>query len=196
MFKTLATLALTLLPALGSASTITTEYAANSGARGNMFDIIVGAQDIIIDAFDLNMFQNGTIEFYIREGGYAGYESDASAWTLRSSSTVTSAGPNLASNFDVLNTRLQAGQTYGIFISDVDQPSILNSNATAEGAVAATNGDLTVTQGTANYGFLFHFGPRTWNGSVRYALAPVPVPAAGFLLVGALGSLVVARRRS
>lgn len=195
MLKTVATLALTLLPTLGTASTITTEYAANSGARGNMFDIIVGSQDIVIDAFDLNMVQDGTIEFYIRSGGYAGAEGDAAAWTLRTTQAVTSAGPNVAATFDVDDTRLQAGQTYGVFISDADQPSLLNSDATAEGDVAASNGDLTITQGTANYGFLFHFGPRTWNGAVQYYVAPVPVPAAGLLMIGALGGLAAVRRR-
>lgn len=200
MRKTLAALALTVLPGLAAAATVaqslTTAYTATGGAQGVMFDLTVGDGDVILTSFDLNMLQNGTVNFYIRSGGYMGAESDPSQWALQSSGAVVSAGPNLASNFDVADYRLTAGETYGIYLTDANQVSLLVSDGTAEGAVAASNDDLSVTEGTASFGFGFHFGPRTWNGAVNYTIAPVPVPAAGLLMLGALGGLAMVRRRS
>lgn len=49
--------------------------------------------------------------------------------------------------------------------------------------------------GAGTYVLMFSEGNNPTNGSAEFLVSPVPVPAAGFLLIGALGGLAMLRRR-
>ena len=72
------------------------------------------------------------------------------------------------------------------------------TNTGQNGALASySNLDLTLTFGTAtNVPFTGGvFNPRTWNGTINYDVQAVPLPAAVWLFLTALGGLGLFGRR-
>lgn len=210
MTKTLRILAtasaLAVSAAAADAATITTTFADNNGASGNMFDLDVGANDIIVEAFDLNLDPSTTnVRIYTRVGSFAGNENNAVAWTLLESiGGIVSAGNGNPTSVDVADFTLSASTTYGIFVYAEGAGSMNYTNGTGVGNVAATNADLTIYEGVGRgQDDLSYFGggtfsPRIWNGTITYNIAPtaeVPLPAAGLLLVAGLAGAAALRRR-
>jgi hypothetical protein len=170
---------------------LTTNYtggiiATDPNAAGNMFDI-TALNDIRVTGFNVHLNDNNTlapsnISVYYKVGSYAGFVTNAGAWTLLGSYTgLVSAGAGVPTylplNFDL---PVNAGQTYGIYIAvtnlGVSNSLRYSSNATspAEFAVGASDFNLQVKSGTICFGpFTGQVAApvsRLWNGSVLYSI--------------------------
>jgi hypothetical protein len=124
-----------------------------------------------VNDFDVNVGAGtGNIRVYYKVGTHVGSETNAGAWTLLSTSSVTSAGTGQATNLGInLGLPLNAGTTYAFYITTEGPLGMDYSNGTAVGAQLAANGDLQILQGTGQeYPFASSFTPRNWNGTIYY----------------------------
>ena len=181
-------LAACLLPAAGgaaSAGSITTLFNYNNWASGNMFDVeVLWPKDVEILSFDLNLGPgNPPVSVYYREGGYTGYESDASAWTLAGSTLVTSQGYNNPTHIPIGGIRLTAGKTYGFYLAvtshDITSADMLYTNNYHPQVYEDSYLKFTSGVGKTFPSFTGTTIPnRTWNGTIYYReyVPPDPVP--------------------
>ncbi len=96
-----------------------------------------------------SVFGNPTPHYkvYYREGGFAGYETDSSAWTRIFDAELTNGSTYNTIPFNLL---LKPGKDYGLYITT--DPINGEDIWVNYGAYAYTNPDLTVEGGTAIYG--------------------------------------------
>jgi hypothetical protein len=152
---------------LGASQNLVTTYAGGNNHRGNMFNV-TSNDDVVITGFDISPMGNTVVEVYYRVGGYAGFESNASAWKLLGSATVAYTGsPVYISVGDLV---LPAGVTHGLYVTSNSQAVPLNYS---NNAGAYNDGVLTIDTGVGmEYPFTNGSGaiynPRTWNGAVHY----------------------------
>lgn len=149
---------------LAQSGSLTTTFAGGNGFNGNMFDLEATAC-LTLTGFDVNVEPGSqTIEIYYRTGGYAGFESNAGAWTLLGSANVTGNGAGVATSVAVGGLTLQPGVIYGLYVTTT------GGNMTyTNGATVYDNGALRLTTGVGkSYPFGGTFDPRTWNGTVYY----------------------------
>ena len=193
--------ALALAASGASAATLTTLFASNNGQQGNMFDVIVGASDITVLEFAINLDAGTTsnVSLWYREGTIVGNANDSSGWTQIETASLTSAGTDAPTAWDVSDFTLSGGTTYGFLVYS-DQINVNYTNGTAVGNIAAADGFLSIAEGygrgnSADPFASSVFQPRIWNGSIVYEVAAVPLPATGVMLLMAFGGLAAARRR-
>ena len=206
-------LGLALLVSAGTmhanAATISTLFASNNnGAPGGAvyFDLIVGPNAISITGLETNTSETGVFpgfEVYTGLGSAFGNETNAGFWTLASTGTLNALGLNAMSPVALTsNIFLSAGTSYGIALVMPASASHDYTNTGENGALASySNADLTLNFGSAtnapfttapppggNGGL---FSPRTWNGTIEYEtrVSAVPLPAAVWLFLSALGGL-------
>jgi large repetitive protein len=154
------------LASVGSSQNVPTTYAAGNNHRGNMFNVTT-TTDVVITGFDISsMGNNHGVEVYYRVGGYTGFESNPSAWTLLGS-TIIGASPALVSVGEIY---IPAGQTYGLYVTSTTSAVSLNYS---NGGGVYTDGTLTINTGvgleypfTAGTGAVYN--PRSWNGTIHY----------------------------
>jgi hypothetical protein len=157
--------------------TLTTTFAGGNGQSGNMFDI-VATTNLTITSFDIHIGATSTqtVEIYTKTGSHVGFETNASAWTLLATTTVTGAGIGnpTALPANLVNVPIAAGNTQSFYVTLSTSTSIDYSNGTAVGNVLASNADLTVLEGVGKaYPFGGTFSTRNWNGTVRYLAGSV-----------------------
>lgn len=205
MIKRLSFLLAILIAPLhaSTAASLTTTYDCCLGQEGNMFDVVLDDQDLYITGFDVNI-SYGTYDMalYSIDGTWQGSENTAANWSLMSTTSVTSAGPEAATYADFDDFWLSANSSTGLYITltnNLDVGVMYYSNGTAEGNVWASNSDLQILEGIGiEYAFGNTYSPRGWNGSIYYQteMSAVPVPAAVWLFASGLMGLVgVARRQ-
>lgn len=166
-----------------SPSSLTTLFASDNSYAGNMFDVeVVGSSSILINAFDLNiapdLSSTCTIRVYYREGTYVGHANAPADWTLASEITgVVPQGTNLTTHVSTDDILLEAGNTYGFYITITDYPSA--SMRYTNGSNIYSNEDIKITTGIGKGDPDFsgsNFDPRTWNGTIYYSTTTtVPV---------------------
>jgi hypothetical protein len=195
-------LALALMVPLGTAyaGSLTTMFASNNGQDGNMFDVLVGANDLTITGFDLNLQAVTTnIEIYTKNGTWVGSDTDPAAWTLVSSlPEVVGQGTDAPTHIDVTPFVLTANSVWALYLTDTTGFAFNYTDGTGVGNVAASNPDLTILEGSGKqYAFGAEFEPRIWNGTIYYSLdaASAPEPASWLLLMPGAAALVWVRRR-
>ena len=181
-------LAAFFLPAatgMAAGQSITTLFASNNLAAGNMFNVTVLASvDIRIDSFDINLHEAAEaslVSAYYRPGGYEGYESDANAWTFAGSADVISQGQDNPTPLPVGNIRLTAGKTYGFYItiSNYTPESTYMWYTNNNSTYADSNLQITCGVGKGDPDFFGSTYPmRTWNGTIYYSLIPT-IPETG-----------------
>jgi len=170
-------------------NSLTTLFATDNSFAGNMFDVeVVGSSPISINAFDINISTYNastcTIRVYYKEGTYVGNESTSSGWTLASEiSGVVPQGANLPTHISTDDILLEAGNTYGFYITITDFPSaeMLYTN----GSNVYNNDDIKITTGIGKGNPDFTgstFEPRTWNGTIYYSPAEV-VPVSSWAVI-------------
>jgi hypothetical protein len=182
---------------MANAGLITTTFASNNGAGGNMFDLVIAGSDITVTGMDINIIGNRNVELYTRIGGYNGFQNDAAAWTLMRTGSVASNGSNVASLFDFTDFTLASSTTYGIYITSSGGSGFNYTN----GGNTYVNSDLTLIAGigktyVSQTDFTgANFSPRTWNGTIRYDTITADVPEPSTLAIFALGIMGLASRR-
>lgn len=152
--------------AAAQSGSLTTTFAGGNSFSGNMFDL-QASTCATLTGFDVNVGSGAhTIEVYFREGGYAGAETNAGAWTLLGRANVTSAGNNTPTSVPIGGLSLQPNVNYGIYVTTTGT----TMNYT-NGANVYDNGTLRLTTGVGkSYPFGSTFDPRTWNGTIYYDL--------------------------
>ena len=172
------------LPAAGFAASysLTTQFDGHDGYGGNMFDVTVlsATDDLSIDSFDISITGDPIgVNVYYREGGYSGYETNESAWTLAGSATVTPQGIGNPTPLAVGGITLEAGKTYGLYV-DIDSSSMANSVWFTNGSTAHQDTYIQISAGAAlTWGkFTGAQSPRIWNGTIYYTVVPPAEPAA------------------
>ena len=171
-----------ILPVLGFAQCdpLETIYAENNGQDGIMFDINATV-DVTITGFDFNMgdITPYNMEIYFKVGTHVGFEMTPGAWTLvGTAANVNGAGLNVPTSIPiVLNVPIPSGQTYAFYITDTGTAANLDyTNGTAVGTIAATDGSITVYEGTGkDYPFAANYAPRIPNTTVYYDCCPQPL---------------------
>lgn len=199
-----ATCAAACLAAPVFAASLTTGFAGGNAGNGNVFDIEIAAADITVTALEVNLRSGDSdMALYYRPGGYTGFISSLTGWTLWDTATALAANVGgTPTPWDVVDQGFAAGQTYGIYVTITDGKRLRYTNGTTEGSVLASDAALTIFEGRGVlYPFVITATPRNWNGTMIYDVAsvsasPVPLPAALPLALLGFGALAaVARRR-
>ncbi len=165
-------------PTCNPATPLSTTYSFNNGQSGNMFDI-VAINNVQVQSFDVNIDPGSyTIEVYTKNGTWQGFETNASAWTLVATTSVSSAG---SGNPTALNLNLaipiNAGDRQAFYVTVVSSTTMNYTNGTSTGAVYAQDANIQILQGCGkSYPFGSTFQPRIWNGTVHYDLCTPSAP--------------------
>lgn len=185
---------LCLLAALMSTSTqagmITTTFAGGNGQSGNMFDVNVFGNDLLVTSLDLHIGTNTsqTVELYLKSGSWIGSETTPGDWTLIDTQVVTGAGAGSPTSVDFLDFLLPKNATTALYVTLTTSTDIDYTNGTAVGSVFASNADLAILEGVGKASsFGATFTPRVWNGTVYYESNEGSVPAPATLTLFCLG---------
>ena len=141
------------------------QCAATPG-NGNMFSVQANASSpVTITALDVNFRAAGNnkpVKVYYKTGTYVGFETNAAAWTSLGTYTVNANAPGTATNVNITDFVIPAGQLYSIYVN-YDQ---LHTT----GGINYSNSDITILNGAAICGGEFGApnSPRTFNGRVYY----------------------------
>ncbi len=154
-----------------------TTFTDNNGFAGNMFDIEnTGIAPLTITMFDVHLesaagTMNEVEVWYTTSAGtYVGNETNAGAWTSLGSSMVTSAGTGNPTALPVGGLTIMPGETYGIYIAQIDGGSDFRYT---NGANNYNDANLSITTGVGKGNPAFTggtFNPRTWNGNIHYSV--------------------------
>jgi gliding motility-associated-like protein len=168
---------------IGGGHSLLTIDSSTSGKPGAMFDLIAH-DDLVIDSFACKILtvanQQADINIYERSGSYRGYELIDSAWTSLGTSSLLTTGTNQMTTLpNWLGLSMAAGDTLGIYLTDLDN-LVINiayspaAAGSAEGTVYKTDGVLDYVQGAVNnlapgsQPFGAYIAPRVWDGIVYY----------------------------
>jgi hypothetical protein len=151
-------------------NSIFTTTAAGNGSEGNMFDV-VPANNITFTGVDMSIQGSGTqsVQVWYRTGSFVGFESSNAGWTQLISTTVTAFGTGTLTNVSGFNLNMNAGQTYGLYVTTVGG-GVNYTNGTTLGNTFASNSDITVKEGKGGGYFSVSFSPRVFNGRLYYQL--------------------------
>jgi len=146
-----------------------TTLAGGNSQNGAMFDV-VASQPLNITGFTLNLEGSTAANFEVlyKTGTLVGFETNAAAWTSIATFTNIPIG---AGRYLELPSALSlvAGQTVAFYITSTNGQSVVYSNGTSLGAVAATGFGLQVLEGKGvAYPFGLNFSPRVLNSIVHY----------------------------
>ncbi len=168
-----------LVPVTASATSITTGFTGTTVCRhcGNFFDVTTFANSLNVFGLEINVGTGSIpVDVYIKSGSYVGFETNAAAWTLASSNTVTGLGQGLATLVDITDFMLPANSVTAMYVmqglgTDVYYDSV---------ASTFLNADLQLDlgkSGVSNFSTTI-YSPRTWNGTINYNAVPEPTTLA------------------
>ncbi len=157
---------------LGAQNALKTTFDAGNNHRGNMINV-TAQNDLMISSFDVSPMENTTIEVYYKEGTYAGFANDPSAWKLLGNVAVAYNNGNPV-NAVVGNLYIPAGKTYALYITSANTSVALNYT-TLTSVQTYTDQNMSIEAGigleypfTNNTGTVYN--PRIWNGRINYDL--------------------------
>jgi len=154
-----------------TSDTLTTPLLSGNGHSGNMFDVIVGANDIKVKTFWVSHDLDDQVSIYYKSGTFVGNETNPGAWTYLDSGFVAGNGDGLVGVIPVdIALTLTAGQTYGFYVTDNNNTDFNYTNGTAVGSTWASNADVTILEGNGGAFFDVTFTPRNFNGVIEYCV--------------------------
>lgn len=157
--------------------TIQTTFKGGNRQDGVMFDI-TARTPVTINGFDLNLSdtQSGNVglKIYTKNGTYAGFEQNPSAWTLIDTVIIYNPAPTgKPTAVPVsLNISISSGKAAAFYITvdtAISHAKLEYTNGKVAGNVYCENYNLQFKEGIA---LAFPFGktysPRVWNGIIHY----------------------------
>jgi hypothetical protein len=164
--------ALPFLPSTGVAqsplTTVFSSYQTGGVIESLYFDLTVTTPAITITGMDLNLIGTGSVQIYTRSGTRLGHQTNAAAWTLSRTATVTNAQPGGPTPLTFAPLSLGTGVT-GVAVHCVGSLDHIVTHATATPATVAT-AEVTLAAGevsTAPFGGAM-VGNWVVNTSIRY----------------------------
>lgn len=160
----------TLTHSLVMSRGVSTTMEGGNSQNGAMFDVTATA-DIKIEGFTVNTLEvsaTADIEILYKPGSHVGFEANAGAWTSLGTFTNVPAG---VGRYLELNTQhsIANGQSMAFYITRTDNNSLIYSNGTGVGNVAATSYGIQVKEGVGvSYPFGNTFTPRILNTVIHY----------------------------
>lgn len=145
-----------------------TNFSGGNQQAGFMLDV-KALQNGSIDSMAVNIgAASGTsadIEVYYRDGGYSGYETNSSAWTLLGKYAVKSKGTGNPTNIPA-KISIPTGKTYGFYIQTSNAPSFYLQYGNAS-PTTTNDGTLQITTGV---GVALNWGSTFTNrsGNIRF----------------------------
>ena len=192
-------------------ATLTTLFATNNGGSlggAVYFNLVTGNAPLSITGLTTNTSDvagaTPGFEVYTKLGTAEGSETDAGAWTLATTATITPSGVNNPSPVALDSSiALAANTLYGfalIMPSSVGHSYTNGSGCTSYtigGNCSFANADLTFIGGSAtNVPFTGSpFSPRIWNGSIEYQPVPEPLTMLGASAAVAFGAAFKRRKK-
>lgn len=167
---------------------------ANNGSGAVMFEVMAN-KNVLIDAMDFYFSGTSTISIYVKTGTFVGSESNAAAWTLLNTISVTGAGTTIPVRANLpVPINVPANQMTGIYIFGSGVRYIGTSALPATvGQIWQTNGTLTLYGGIGG-GTLFSGGAnsgRTFAGHLYYLGADSLAWTDGANFLGNVDTLLV-----
>jgi len=170
-----------LPPATCEGSSLATLFDRDSSSGSGSilyFDVdVLRPSGILVSELDTNTTKpiNSTfgLEVYLKAGTHVGATSDAGAWTLISSGTGVSQGPDAPSLVDVDDFQIPFGlHALGLRITGGGHAFSYASGASS----SAANADVALTFGQLQHTAFVSFPnpSRVWNGALRYDCIPEP----------------------
>lgn len=157
--------------ASSTSGSLQTTFAGGNGSNGNMFDI-VALNNVTITSFDANLDGGDNIvHIYYKTGTYVGSETNASAWTLIGTTTVTSGGNGSGTPVPIaVNISIPSGQTFAFYVHS--ELGNAYTNGSSAGSIYVQDANIQILEGCGKGAPLFTGGtytPRVFNGIVHYS---------------------------
>ncbi len=157
-----------------STHSITTSFTAEASADGNMFDVTTFANPITITNIHINAsnsLQPVACAVYRKTGTFKTFETEETAWTLVSQTTITPQGLNIPTPVDVTDFVIPAHTTTGMYVTITNTGPGEPQMHYVVGIREFTNDDLLLSPGVGIGGmFGYLIENRTWSGTIEYTL--------------------------
>jgi PKD repeat protein len=155
--------------------------------NGGYFDLTTGASTLALDSMTFRLWQaysNSSYQLYYRVGGFAGYEKDATAWTLISQGVGKYTATGNLITVDNIGLILSPNTKYAFYFT-TDPSTQGNDVYLNSGAITKSNSDLSWTGGACNWGLFGSNGIyTTWTIDVRIGYKKsCPSPGRGKVVV-------------
>lgn len=168
---------------------ISTNVRTDGRCEGAFFNVTAHNNAVQITGFETNLVGTANVRVYYRQGGYQGAETNAGAWTLLGSQTLTGGTGTNQTLFplNVGGLTIPAGQTYGFLIYSGYASSAGSDDIATRYLVldppatrSYSNADVTLYAGAAscsnnttdNDPFNGFYEGRIWHGTVYYGDPP------------------------
>ncbi len=151
-------------------SWLETTFAWWNWQAGNMFEIDILNNDVIVNALSINTrTANSSLRVYYKQWSYAWFESAAAWWTLVWDYPFTWAWEWNPTYIEIDNLNLNSNTTYSFYVTEVWTSWIRYTNWTTEWNIFAQDAFIIFREGIWKvFEFQNSFSPRIWNGIIHY----------------------------
>ena len=164
--KIAACLAILIYANASLAETLSTDFNTNNAGRhGSFFNVTAKSNDVYISGFDLNLFEDGTVDVYYKVGSYVGSETNAGDWTLHGSTSVEST--DLPAPVLLGGITIPANTTYGFYLFSTSDQSYNTSTGSNENF---SNQDIAIFANQNSNTLFGSTTSRVFSGSVHYSV--------------------------
>jgi len=157
---------------------IATSFDAGAAADGNMFDVTTFNRPITVTSIHVNASNSlkpVDIAIYTKPETFHEFETEETAWTLVSRTTVSPQGLNVPTLVDVTDFVIPANTTIGMYVTVTDTGPGEPQMHYVVGIHEFSNADLQLNLGVGIGGmFEYSIEDRTWSGIINYSVGVAP----------------------